>query len=112
MIHFSLNRNNKQSLVDQIYQQMADRIASGQLEHGTRLPSVRDLSRRLNVAFVTVTKAYERLEQDGYIEKVHGKGTFVRREGIKQAGRPENDAYGWQLSVTDYLPRAQAVRPF
>ena len=63
-IKIDLNRNTTISLSKQIYQSIADRISSGLLEKGSRLPSVRSLSKSLNVSMVTVSKAYSMLADD------------------------------------------------
>ena len=41
------------------------------------LPSVRHLSAELRISALTVKKAYDRLEEEGFVNTVHGKGTFV-----------------------------------
>ena len=68
-----------------ISRQMADQIAtlcaSGTLQSGERLPSVRELARELAVNQNTVLRVYERLCGNGLLEMRHGQGTFV-------AGRP------------------------
>jgi DNA-binding transcriptional MocR family regulator len=60
---------------------------------------------------VTVVDAYRLLEQQGLVDRVHGKGTFVRstetpvqRRFASQGG--QITAFDWQLAVADYLPRA------
>ncbi len=53
------------------------RILAGQLERGTQLPSVRDLSVELHVNPLTVAKVYQLLERDGFVETRRGLGTFV-----------------------------------
>ena len=46
---------------------------------GDKIPSERDLAKRYNVTRVTLQKAMLALEQDGFIEKIHGKGMFVAK---------------------------------
>jgi GntR family transcriptional regulator len=58
-------------------QQLKERIASGQLAPDTQLPSVRDLSAELRINPLTVGKAYQFLERDGFVEFRRGHGTFV-----------------------------------
>lgn len=64
-----------------IYEQVANRIkaevASGALKAGDMLPSVRSLSAELGISALTVKKAYDRLEEEGVLVTVHGKGSFV-----------------------------------
>jgi DNA-binding transcriptional MocR family regulator len=53
-------------------------VSSGTLEVGTRLPTVRELSRRLGVSPTTVSEAWRRLADVGAIETRGRNGTFVR----------------------------------
>ena len=64
-----------------IYQQLVDQvrqaIASGRLTRGDRLPSLREVASELVINHLTVKQAYTRLEHDGLITTVRGRGTFV-----------------------------------
>jgi GntR family transcriptional regulator len=61
----------------QIAEQIATMCASGALEPGERLPSVRELARELAVNQNTILRVYERLCGEGLLEMRHGQGTFV-----------------------------------
>ncbi len=65
-----------------IYLQIADQIKTqileGKLSAGEALPSMRNLATELRISFMTTKRAYEELEQDGYIESFTGKGSFVK----------------------------------
>ena len=52
-------------------------ILSEELEEGDILPSVRSLSKELKISALTVKKAYDNLEAEGFAVTVHGKGTYV-----------------------------------
>lgn len=110
-MQIEIQRNAEVSLSKQIYQSMVDRIRSGLLEEGVQLPSVRDLSKQLGVSLVTAVKAYQQLEQEGFINSIQGKGTFVKAKRVAKEDRNEEVlSYDWQLSVQDYLPRSQFGR--
>ncbi|MFH1183709.1 MAG: GntR family transcriptional regulator [Chloroflexota bacterium] len=64
-------------LFAQLRQQIAWLIASGQLEPGDRLPTIRALGDRLGVHMHTIRQTYRRLQQDGLVETRPGKGTTV-----------------------------------
>jgi GntR family transcriptional regulator len=74
-----------------IYRQIANQIryavASGLLEPGDELPTIRALALTLKVTPNTVVKAYEELEAAGVLQKRHGSGTFVSGERTKLADR-------------------------
>ena len=69
------------SSAEPIYEQINDRIKllirRGELKEGDMLPSVRTLSKELRISALTVKKAYDTLEADGFVITSHGKGTFV-----------------------------------
>lgn len=62
---------------EQIRSQLADGIRAGRLEHGRRLPSIRQLAGDLRVAAGTVAKAYALLEEEGLVETSRARGTRV-----------------------------------
>lgn len=71
----------KTSLMVPIYEQIADQvkklIREGELRKDDSLPSVRALAGELKISALTVKKAYDHLESEGYVVTVHGKGTYV-----------------------------------
>ena len=69
------------SLMVPIYVQIVDQIKTlirgGELKENDSLPSVRALSRELKISALTVKKAYDTLEAEGFTVTVHGKGSYV-----------------------------------
>lgn len=69
------------SLMVPIYEQIVDQIKmlirNGELKENDNLPSVRTLSKELKISALTVKKAYDHLESEGFAVTVHGKGTYV-----------------------------------
>lgn len=69
------------SLMVPIYEQIVDHIKTlirnGELKENDNLPSVRTLSKELKISALTVKKAYDNLESEGFTITVHGKGTYV-----------------------------------
>ena len=61
----------------QMQEQITALIQSGQLPPGTRLPSVRELSRTTLVSLITIRRAYAELDEAGLIVRKQGQGTFV-----------------------------------
>ena len=64
-------------IYEQIMDQIKKLIAGGELKSGDVLPSVRALSKDLKISALTVKKAYDTLEEEGFTSTVHGKGTYV-----------------------------------
>ncbi len=71
--------SNKASrpLYEQIRAQVKTQIMNGTLNAGEALPSIRSLAKSLQISVLTVQKAYDLLQEDGFIETTAGKGCFV-----------------------------------
>ncbi|SET36392.1 transcriptional regulator, GntR family [Natronincola peptidivorans] len=82
MIWITLDKKNHTPIIQQIYNQMRERILSGKLEEGKKLPSTRALAQELNVSRNVVIEAYDQLLSEGYIQSKEGSGTFVT-EGLQ-----------------------------
>ncbi len=61
----------------QISKQIKSQILSGELVEGDPLLSIRKLAKELQIGVITVKKAYEELEAEGFIDTVGGKGCFI-----------------------------------
>ena len=77
-----INNSSMQPIYEQIVEQIKSAIMKEVLKKEESLPSVRTLSKDLRISALTVKKAYDTLEQDGFIVTVHGKGSFVA--GVNQ----------------------------
>ena len=77
-----VNNSSMQPIYEQIVEQIKGMIMQGQMQQEEMLPSVRTLSKDLRISALTVKKAYDTLEQEGFIVTVHGKGSFVA--GVNQ----------------------------
>ncbi len=72
-----ISNSSMEPIYEQIIRQMKTMIIEKKLSGGTMLPSVRSLSKDLQISALTVKKAYDQLEAQGFIITVHGKGSFV-----------------------------------
>ena len=72
-----INHSSMQPIYEQIVNQIKEQIMHGQLQADTPLPSVRTLAKDLKVSALTVKKAYDSLEAEGFVITIHGKGSFV-----------------------------------
>lgn len=72
-----INHSSMQPIYEQIEEQIRLEIMQGKLLENTMLPSVRTLAKELKVSALTVKKAYDVLDEEGFIVTVHGKGSFV-----------------------------------
>ncbi len=76
-MHIVLNKTSMVPIYEQLIDQIKKEIISGELKDDEMLPSVRTLSGELRISSLTVKKAYDKLEEEGFVVTVHGKGTFV-----------------------------------
>lgn len=72
-----ISSNTSKPIYEQITSQIKALIMSGELRTGDPIPSMRALARAIHVSVITVQKAYEDLQRDGFIETTVGRGSFV-----------------------------------
>lgn len=72
-----INNSSMQPIYEQIVNQTKASIMKGNIKEEQMLPSVRSLAKDLRISALTVKKAYDTLEEQGFIVTVHGKGSFV-----------------------------------
>jgi GntR family transcriptional regulator len=72
-----LSKESREPIYHQIEEQIKALIAGGHLAAGTPLPSIRALSKELEISVITTRRAYQNLEYQGFIRTTQGKGTFV-----------------------------------
>ena len=75
---FQINFKSGKPVYLQVVDQVKAAAASGTLQSGEALPSIRPLAEELRVNRNTVAKAYTELESQGVIETSPGRGCFVR----------------------------------
>ncbi|GIO87285.1 GntR family transcriptional regulator [Paenibacillus faecis] len=72
-----LSPSSGEPIYMQIVRQIRGSILQGELPAGTPLPSIRQLAKELQISVITTKRAYNELEQEGLIDSVVGKGSFV-----------------------------------
>ena len=92
---------------EQVRTQIATAVAAGQLDAGTKLPTVRQLAADLGLATNTVARAYRELEADAVIATHGRRGTFVRSDVVDQPTVHSSVADRARAVTTEYV---QAVR--
>ena len=76
-MHIILNHSSMVPIYEQLMEQIKSDIIQSELKEGEALPSVRTLAGELRISALTVKKAYDKLEEEGFVTTVHGKGTYV-----------------------------------
>lgn len=72
-----ISNGSKEPIYEQIKRQIKESILRGELQEGELLPSIRQLAKDLHISVITTKRAYDDLEQEGFIVSVVGKGSFV-----------------------------------
>ncbi len=92
-MEFSINTSSRLPIGRQLSDQIREAIARGRLRLGERLPSVRELSRRLVVNPNTVARVYGELEREGVLNTRPGLGVFVAPTGGDLSPRARKERF-------------------
>jgi GntR family transcriptional regulator len=98
MPRFSVDSADATPIYAQLERSIRTAIATGRLEIGSRLPTVRQMAVDLAVNANTVAKVYAQLERDGLLETQRGVGTFVRQLPSPDASKAHRDRELRQLT--------------
>lgn len=79
-----ISNNANKPIYEQITSQIKAMIMSGELQSGDAIPSMRALAKSIHVSVITVQKAYEDLQRDGFIE------TTARQRGVLSQHKTRN----------------------
>ncbi|HQD51475.1 MAG TPA: GntR family transcriptional regulator [Defluviitaleaceae bacterium] len=102
-----LNHSSMIPIYEQLTDQIKSKIIQSLLKEGEALPSVRTLARELRISALTVKKAYDRLEEEGFVTTVHGKGTYVTASDKQLAVEARRKAV--EDAFTQAIDKAKAV---
>lgn len=72
-----ISNHTTKPIYEQITSQIKALVMSGELQTGDPIPSMRSLAKSLHISVITVQKAYEDLQRDGFIETTVGRGSFI-----------------------------------
>lgn len=78
-----ISTNTNQPIYEQIISQIKAKVMSGELKQGDAIPSMRALAKSLHISVITVQKAYETLQRDGFVETTVGRGSFISAGGME-----------------------------
>ena len=91
-----ISNSSSVPIYEQIKQSIKQAILNNELREEDMLPSVRVMANDLKISFLTVKKAYDELEKEGYIKSVQGKGRIVapkNSELVQEKKRKEIQNY-------------------
>lgn len=80
-----ISNSSSTPIYEQIKNAIITQIMAEELKEGEALPSIRNLAQDIKISVMTIKKAYDELEQEGYIVSKQGKGTFVAPKNTELA---------------------------
>ena len=80
-----ISNSSSVPIYEQIKNAIINQIMNGELEEDEALPSIRSLASDIKISVMTIKKAYDELESEGYIVSIQGKGTFVAPKNTELA---------------------------
>lgn len=72
-----ISNSSEIPIYEQIKYQIKSQIRDNTLRENDMLPSIRSLAKDIRISVMTIKKAYDELEEEGYIKTIHGKGSFI-----------------------------------
>jgi DNA-binding transcriptional regulator YhcF (GntR family) len=108
-LHLAIDADSSVAPFEQVRTQIAAGVAAGQLNAGTKLPTVRRLAGDLGLATNTVARAYRELEADGVIS-THGRaGTFIRSDVLDKPTAHSGAADLARAAAAEYVHTARRL---
>lgn len=109
-----LNYRDGRPIYEQVQEGLRRLLVTGAIAPGEKLPSVRQLAAELAINPNTIQRAYETLEQQGYVYSVPGKGSFAAdgdeiRENRKKSLLAQLDTLADQLMELGVTPEEIAA---
>lgn len=100
-----LDYRDKRPIYEQVVEKLERLIVGGALEPDAKMPSVRSMGVELAVNPNTIQRAYNQLEQEGYLYTVSGRGSFVAPESEWREGKNKKMLDEWR-QVTERAKEA------
>ena len=80
-----ISNSSSVPIYEQIKKSIINQILEGELSEDELLPSIRVLAGDIKISAMTIKKAYDELEKEGYLKSIQGKGTFVAPKNTELA---------------------------
>ena len=80
-----ISNSSSVPIYEQIKKSIINQILDGELKEDEALPSIRVLAQDIKISAMTIKKAYDELEAEGYLKSIQGKGTFVAPKNTELA---------------------------
>lgn len=98
-----ISNSSSVPIYEQIKQSIIKQILEGELKEDELLPSIRVLAQDIKISAMTIKKAYDELEKEGYLKSIQGKGTFVAPKNTEIAKEQA------QKDIEKYIEKIVAI---
>lgn len=105
-----ISSNTSKPIYEQITSQIKAMIMGGELQTGEPIPSMRSLAKSIHVSVITVQKAYEDLQRDGFIETTVGRGSFVAAQNKDFIQEEQQKKVEEHLIIAADIARTNGIR--
>ncbi|TQS76004.1 GntR family transcriptional regulator [Ornithinibacillus gellani] len=102
-----ISNRSKESIYNQIKNQIKEKIIAGELQEGDALPSMRQLAKDLQISVITTKRAYEELEKEGFIYSIVGKGSYIAEQNMEVMKEKKLTAI--EEKILDVIANSKAV---
>lgn len=101
-----ISNNSSIPIYEQIKNNIIEQILSDELVEDEPLPSIRNLAQDIKISVMTIKKAYDELENEGYIISRQGKGTFVApKNSLLAKEQAQKDIEKYMEKIIDIAER-------
>lgn len=97
-LFFDINTSNGVPVYEQVARQIVAAIASGGLDAGQMVPSVREMAKELAINPNTVSRAYRQLQDNEVLETVRGSGIAVAKGAKKKCKSMRSQAISKRIA--------------
>lgn len=104
-----ISNNTGKPIYEQITTQVKAMIISGELKAGDAIPSMRALAKSIHVSVITVQRAYEELQRDGFIKTTVGRGSFVSAQNKEFYQEEQQRIAEEHLQIAAEIGRANRI---
>lgn len=94
-----ISNSSSVPIYEQIKNQIINQILSNELNENDMIPSIRSLASDIRISVMTIKKAYDELELEGYIKTIQGKCSFVAPKNPELAKERANK------EIEDYISK-------
>ena len=98
-----ISNSSSVPIYEQIKKSIINQILEGELNVDELLPSIRVLAGDIKISAMTIKKAYDELEKEGYLKSIQGKGTFVAPKNTELAKEQA------QKDIEKYIEKIVAI---